>query len=203
MNSCILVHIVWLRLASLILVPAFLVPILVAEKEFLHEAPKPLPTQAPYNPTYNPIELFVVPIYFMLRHSASGPEIGLPCRILARLLPGKRRNLLWPTFGRQEALFRCFPGSRPAKIQPGRPNSGPEAVLRNIEYNQLTTSFVHQAAKSEHVVARGGSLVKTRRHSEGLDFGLFLLSLLGGAGGVWTGPGQWIYTSRQIGFKGC
>ncbi len=45
----------------------------------------------------------------MLRNSASGPEIGLPGRILAGLLPGNHRN-------------------RPSPI------SRPEALLRNIEY---------------------------------------------------------------------
>ncbi len=30
--------------------------------------------------------------FFMLRNSASGPEIGLPGRILAKLLPEKHRN---------------------------------------------------------------------------------------------------------------
>jgi hypothetical protein len=30
--------------------------------------------------------------YFMLRNNASGPEIGLPGRILAGLLPGKHRS---------------------------------------------------------------------------------------------------------------
>ncbi len=34
---------------------------------------------------------------------------------------------------RPEGRFRCFPGSSPAKIRPGRPISGPEALLRNIE----------------------------------------------------------------------
>ncbi len=30
--------------------------------------------------------------------------------------------------------LRCFPGRIPAKIRPGRPIFGPEALLRNIEY---------------------------------------------------------------------
>jgi hypothetical protein len=41
-----------------------------------------------------------------------------------------------PPAGRRPAQgrFRCFPGSSPAQIRPGRPISGPEALLRNIEY---------------------------------------------------------------------
>ncbi len=49
-------------------------------------------------------------LYCMLRNRASGPAIGLPGRIWAGLLSGKHRN------------------------RPGRPISGPEALLRNIEY---------------------------------------------------------------------
>ncbi len=37
-------------------------------------------------------------------------------------------------FSRPEARFRFVPGSSPAKIRPDRPTSGPEALLRNIEY---------------------------------------------------------------------
>ncbi len=64
--------------------------------------------------------------YSILPNSASGPEIGLPCRILAE-------SALRSAFGRPEGRFRCFPGSSPA-ILPGRPIYGPEALLRNIEY---------------------------------------------------------------------
>ena len=73
----------------------------------------------------------------MLRNNASGPEIGLPGRIWAGLLPGKHR----PAFGRPEDRFRCFPGSSPAEIRPGRPISGPEALLRNVEYLILKLAF--------------------------------------------------------------
>ena len=38
-----------------------------------------------------------------------------------------------PAFGRPEGRFRCFPGSSPTKIRPGRPIYGPEALLHNIE----------------------------------------------------------------------
>ncbi len=75
----------------------------------------------------------------MLRNSASGLEIGPPGGTLAELLPGKIRNR--PprlAFGRQEGRFRIFPGSSPAKILPGRPNYGPEALLHNIGYILLT-----------------------------------------------------------------
>ena len=64
----------------------------------------------------------------MLRNNASGPEIDLSGRILDGLLPGKHRN-------RPEGRFRCFPGSSPAKIRPGRPISGPEALSHNIKYS--------------------------------------------------------------------
>ncbi len=56
----------------------------------------------------------------VLRNGASGPEIGLSGRILAGLLPGKHQN-------------RWLPGSSPAKSRPGRPHSGPEALLHKIE----------------------------------------------------------------------
>jgi hypothetical protein len=50
------------------------------------------------------------------------------------LLPGSRsKSALRPAFGRPEGRFRCFPGSSPAEIRPGRPISGPEALLRIIE----------------------------------------------------------------------
>ncbi len=63
----------------------------------------------------------------MLSNSASAePEIGLPARIWAGLLPGKNRS-------------RCFPGSSPAQIRPGRPISGPESLLRNIKYIRTGT----------------------------------------------------------------
>ncbi len=39
-----------------------------------------------------------------------------------------------PAFGQPEVRFRYFPNSSPAKIRSGRPMSGPEALLRNIEY---------------------------------------------------------------------
>ncbi len=68
--------------------------------------------------------------YSMSRNGASGPEGGLPDRIVAGLLPGKNRKL-------PEGRFRCFPGGSPAKIRPGKPISGPEALLRNIGYPEI------------------------------------------------------------------
>jgi hypothetical protein len=72
-------------------------------------------------------------VYFVLCNIASGPTIGLPGLILDGLLPGKNRNRPsgrpWP-----EGRFWCFPGSNPSKMRPGRPISGPEPLLRNIEY---------------------------------------------------------------------
>ncbi len=44
-------------------------------------------------------------------------------------------SALRSAFGRPEGRFRCFPGSSPAKIRPGRLISGPEALLHNIEYH--------------------------------------------------------------------
>jgi hypothetical protein len=38
------------------------------------------------------------------------------------------KSFLRPAFGRPEGPFRCFPGSSPAKIRPGRPIYGPEAL---------------------------------------------------------------------------
>ncbi len=71
--------------------------------------------------------------YSMLRNNASGLEIGLPHQILAGVRPGKPRTALRPAYGRPEGRSRCFPGISPAKIRPGRPIYGPEALLSNIE----------------------------------------------------------------------
>ncbi len=80
--------------------------------------------------------------YSMLCNDASGAESGLPGRILAGLLPGKHPNR--PS-GQPEGRFRYFPGSSPPKIQPGRPISGPEAVLCNIEYIHNTRTASAEA----------------------------------------------------------
>ncbi len=58
--------------------------------------------------------------YSMLPNGASGPEIGLPGRILAGLLPGRHRNRPsgWPKAGRRTDF-----GSFPVAV---RPKSGPE-----------------------------------------------------------------------------
>ncbi len=50
--------------------------------------------------------------YSMFRNNASGPEIGLPGRILAGLLPGEHRNQFsdWPKAGRR-ADFVDFPAA--------------------------------------------------------------------------------------------
>ncbi len=55
----------------------------------------------------------------------SGPDFG---QTATRKAP---TSALRPAQGRAEGRFRCFPGSGPAKIQPGRPTYGPEALLRN------------------------------------------------------------------------
>ncbi len=71
----------------------------------------------------------------MLHKSASGPQMGLPGRILAGLLPGKNRNR---SSGRPKAGKRAnlgaFPVAVQQKIRPGSPISGLEALLRNMEY---------------------------------------------------------------------
>ncbi len=54
------------------------------------------------------------------------------------------RSALRPAEGRLEGRFRCFPTSSPAKIRPGRPISGPEALLRNMEYQ------VHSPNSTQH-----------------------------------------------------
>ncbi len=66
--------------------------------------------------------------YSLLRNSASVPEEGLPGQILAGLPPGKHRDR--PAEGRSEVRCRCCPGRSRAKIRPGRPINGPEALLR-------------------------------------------------------------------------
>ncbi len=52
-----------------------------------------------------------------------------------RIATGKAsKSALLPAFGRPYGRFRFFPGSSPAQIWPGRSISGPEALLRNIDY---------------------------------------------------------------------
>ncbi len=60
------------------------------------------------------------PTYSMLRNTASGPEIGLPGRILAGLLTGKDRNR--PS-GRPKAGRRADVDALPEAVWP---KSGPE-----------------------------------------------------------------------------
>ncbi len=63
---------------------------------------------------------------FRAVHRPSGPDFG-------RTATGKTPKLaLRPAFGRPEGRCRCFPGSSPAQIQPGRPISVQEALMRNI-----------------------------------------------------------------------
>ena len=58
----------------------------------------------------------------------SGPDFG-------RTATGKaQESALRLAEGRPESRFRFFPGTSPAKIRPGRPIYGLEALLRNIEY---------------------------------------------------------------------
>jgi hypothetical protein len=59
----------------------------------------------------------------MLRKSASGPEIGLPGRILAGLLSGKHRNR--PSDRPKAGRRADFDASSPAKIWLGKPIYGP------------------------------------------------------------------------------
>jgi hypothetical protein len=70
----------------------------------------------------------------MLRNNVFRPELGLPGRILAGLLPGMHlhRPSGRPSAGRGADFD--FPGISPAKIRPGRPIYSPEALLRNKEY---------------------------------------------------------------------
>ncbi len=69
----------------------------------------------------------------MLRNRASGPETGLPGRIFGRTATGKSsKSAPLPAEGRPEGRFRCLPGGSPAKIRPGRPISGPEALLCDL-----------------------------------------------------------------------
>ncbi len=71
--------------------------------------------------------LHVKQLCFRAGNRPSGPDFG-------RTATGNTpKSALRPAFDRPEDRFRCFPDSSPAKIRPGRPISGPEAVLRNIE----------------------------------------------------------------------
>ncbi len=64
----------------------------------------------------------------MLLNCASGQEIGLPGRISAGFLSGKLR----PAEGQPESLYCGFPVQSPTEVRPGRPISGPEALVRNV-----------------------------------------------------------------------
>ncbi len=68
----------------------------------------------------------------MLRNNASGPEIGLPGRILAGLLPGKHRNRpsRRPSAGRRANL-----GALPVAV---RPKSGPEGRCQTRKHCCVT-----------------------------------------------------------------
>ncbi len=70
----------------------------------------------------------------MLRNSASGPEIGLPGRILAGLLTGKHRNR--PS-GRPKAGRRAYFGAIPVAV---RPKSGPEGRFTARKHYCVTWS---------------------------------------------------------------
>jgi hypothetical protein len=69
----------------------------------------------------------------------------------AIVVPGREsafRAGFWPDcyrenaeIGRPECRFRFFPGSSPAKIRPGRPIYGPEALLPNYRNYRLVTHF--------------------------------------------------------------
>ncbi len=53
------------------------------------------------------------------------------------MLPGRKsavRAGFWPDCYRERTEISPPAGSSPAQIRPGSPISGPEAVLRNIEY---------------------------------------------------------------------
>ncbi len=69
-----------------------------------------------------------ISVYFMLRNSASGPEIGLPGRILAGLLPRKYQNR--PSCGRR-ADFGVFPVAV-------RLTSGPEGQFPGRKHYCIT-----------------------------------------------------------------
>ena len=66
------------------------------------------------------IKTSLKPYYFMLRNNASGPQTGLPGRILTGLLPGKHQNR--PS-GRPKAGRGADFGTFPVAV---RPKSGPE-----------------------------------------------------------------------------
>ena len=73
--------------------------------------------------------------YSMFHNSASGPEIGLPSRILAGLLPGKHRN--GPS-GRPPAGRRDDFGSVPVAV---RPKSGPRGRFPARKHDCVTSNI--------------------------------------------------------------
>jgi hypothetical protein len=76
----------------------------------------------------NKTHILYVTQYFRAANLFSGQHFG-------RRSTGKtQESALRPAFSRPEGRFRCFPGSSPAKIRPGRPINGPEALVLNIEY---------------------------------------------------------------------
>ncbi len=87
------------------------------------EAPSGLPPgNLWWAPPPDEFILYVTQLCFRARNRPSRPDSGT-----------FGRPELRPAEGRPEVRLRCFPGSSPAKIWPGRPISGPEALLPNIE----------------------------------------------------------------------
>ncbi len=91
-------------------------------------------------------------LYSMLRSNASGPEIGLPGRILAGLLPGKHRNR--PS-GRPKAVRRADVGAFPVAV---RPKSGPEDGFLARKHYCITLS-----TSNDHLRCGGGPICWVRR----------------------------------------
>ncbi len=90
------------------------------------------PGQCPDGPRLDEA-LHVTQERFRAVHRPSGPDFG-------RTVNGKSpKSGLRPALGRPEGLFCFFPGISPAKIRPGRPIYGPEALLQNIKYILNTT----------------------------------------------------------------
>ncbi len=97
--------------------------------------------------------LYVTQYCFRAGNWTSGPDFG-------RTATGKApKSELRPAEGRPEDPFRCFPVSSPAKIWPGSLISGPEALLRNIEY--IVLRYVEHRMKAFDL-SRHNHHVRTR-----------------------------------------
>ncbi len=96
---------------------------------------------------FGPKRSWVPKPYKFTRFGGGCPLAGSPvdrarsCRRSAGKTP---KSILQLAFGRPEGRFRCLRGSSPAKLRPGRPIYGPEALVRNIKSTYTTTLRVRR-----------------------------------------------------------